>query len=305
MSAMIQALSTFFGAVYVCFWSSAFYPTLVMNHRLKSSDAISLDSVFLNIIGYWSYFITITLQLFNKKVVEEYQQAYHTKPILSLIDFLYVSHCMVCVTVTLLQVLYYRIVKLKSYHEPQSSHLRLADYKYLLTVWQKVGHGTKYLMLLLVIIIAVSLHQGFYSHSLPLLTLTKVLTMVKLFINCIKYVPQLLLNYKKKSVKGFPFLSTYFDLVGGVASLCQVIIDNYMILAQVRTDKPINRLGVEIDHRLNFNMFEFITKNFAKCGLVLVGFFFDFCFLAQKKMYDKGDSFVEGKNEMDIEKSSV
>lgn len=273
-----------------------------MNYRLKSSDAISLDSLLLNVIGYWSYFITISLQLFNKKVISDYMQVYKTKPILSMIDFFYASHCLICVLVTLCQVLYYRILKLKSYHDPsllllqhsghrQSKlHITLPqDFKYVWQIVKRISSSTKYLIVLLTILLATSLYQAFVTETLSLLVLTKILTMVKLFINCIKYVPQLLLNYKKKSVKGYPFLSVYFDLAGGTASLCQICIDNYMILLQFKHDRPINKMGFEIDHRLNFSLVDFIKKNFAKCGLVIAGFFFDFCFLTQKRLYEKND----------------
>lgn len=259
-----------------------------MNYRTKSSDAILLDSIALNIVGYWSYFATIYLQLFNGKVIKDYEKVYNTKPILLMIDFLYASHCLICIIVTFCQVIYYRVLKLKSYHEkgPSKDHFSFStDFHYVAVILRKLNRSTKFLILVLVCFLCGCFYQAFVSESLPLLHLTKILTLVKLFVNCIKYVPQLLLNYKKKSVEGYPFVSVYLDLAGGTMSLCQIILDNYIILLRWKLERPINRLGVELDHSLHFSFIEFVKKNFAKCGLVLVGFFFDFCFLSQRRMY--------------------
>ncbi|GMM36601.1 cystinosin-like protein [Saccharomycopsis crataegensis] len=297
----LKFLSNVFGITYVCLWSSAFYPTLLMNYKLKSSDAISLDSLLLNVIGYFSYFITIYLQLFDTNVIADYEKVYKTKPILSMIDFGYALHCLLCITVTFFQVVYYRVLKLKSYHDPSTRAHNpgdanrfsiTGDLKYIVIVLRKINISTKYSIIILLIFLGTCLYRAFITESLPLLFLTKILTMVKLFINCIKFVPQLLLNYKNKSVKGYPFLAIYLDLAGGMMSFCQIILDNYMILLQWKSERPINRMGIEIDHSLHFSFFDFVKKNFAKCGLVLVGFFFDFCFLSQKRMYEKNNDLL-------------
>lgn len=268
---------------------------------MKSSDAISLDSILINVVGYISYFVTIYLQLFNEDVISSYEKKYKSKPILSIIDFCYSTHCMICIIVTLIQVVYYRILKQKSYHnqiqqlqKPNGNHsaITFSDLKkFLPIIFRKVDAKFRFLIIFVIAIITFSLYSSLIKKSLPLLLLTKILTMIKLFINTVKYVPQLLLNYKKKSTKGYPFTAIYLDLVGGTASLCQIILDNYFILVDYKNSKTINNLGVgELDPRLNFNLFDFIRKNFAKCGLVLVGFFFDFCFLTQKRLYEKSSN---------------
>lgn len=51
---------------------------------------------------------------------------------------------------------------------------------------------------------------------------------VKLFITLVKYMPQVLTNYRNHSTQGWSIYQILFDFVGGVLSIAQLGIDSYL-----------------------------------------------------------------------------
>ncbi|KAL0216745.1 hypothetical protein P9112_008929 [Eukaryota sp. TZLM1-RC] len=56
-------------------------------------------------------------------------------------------------------------------------------------------------------------------------TLSHVLGSVKLFISFIKYMPQIKLNFKRKSTKGFNISNIILDMTGSTLSFAQMTVD--------------------------------------------------------------------------------
>ena len=81
---------------------------------------------------------------------------------------------------------------------------------------------------------------------------------VKLFITLVKYMPQVLTNYRNKSTKGWSIAQILLDFVGGVLSVLQLGIDSY----------------IEGD-------WSGITGNPVKLALGNVSIFFDIIFIIQ------------------------
>jgi hypothetical protein len=52
-----------------------------------------------------------------------------------------------------------------------------------------------------------------------------VLSTVKVIITCLKFLPQVLLNHKRKATRGWNIYGTWLDLVGSVLSCAQLIFD--------------------------------------------------------------------------------
>jgi cystinosin len=100
---------------------------------------------------------------------------------------------------------------------------------------------------------------------------------VKLVITVVKYIPQVWVNYKRKSTVGWSILTILLDLVGGALSLAQLILD-----ASFQND------------------WSGITGNPAKFLLGNVTIFFDLIFVAQhyilyREPHDK-DTVQEQRN---------
>ena len=51
---------------------------------------------------------------------------------------------------------------------------------------------------------------------------------VKLFITLVKYMPQVLANYRNKSTHGWSIYQILLDFVGGILSIWQLGIDSYL-----------------------------------------------------------------------------
>jgi len=91
------------------------------------------------------------------------------------------------------------------------------------------------------------------------------LSFVKVCISIVKYIPQALLNYKRKSTQGWQIWNILLDFAGGSLSLLQLVGDS---LDEARTD------GLD-------NVWTGIIGNPAKFGLGLVSIFFDIIFIVQ------------------------
>ncbi|KAL0246192.1 hypothetical protein GEMRC1_007406 [Eukaryota sp. GEM-RC1] len=105
------------------------------------------------------------------------------------------------------------------------------------------------------------------------LTMTKILGSVKLFISFIKYTPQIYLNYKRKSTKGFHIVNIILDSTGAFLSFAQMVVD-----------------AVIED---NWNVF----RNFTKLGLSFQSVFFDIIILVQHFVLYRGNAPVDDCNQ--------
>ena len=81
---------------------------------------------------------------------------------------------------------------------------------------------------------------------------------MKLFVTVIKYIPQVWVNYKRKSTVGWSIYQILLDLIGGVLSILQLVIDS----------------SLEED-------WSGVTGNPVKFGLGNVSIFFDLIFIVQ------------------------
>jgi cystinosin len=65
-----------------------------------------------------------------------------------------------------------------------------------------------------------------YAHK-PVLQVYAV-SYVKLFITLVKYMPQVITNYRNHSTWGWSIWQILLDFVGGVLSIAQLLIDSYL-----------------------------------------------------------------------------
>jgi len=98
---------------------------------------------------------------------------------------------------------------------------------------------------------------------------------IKLVVTVTKYIPQVLVNYKRKSTQGWSIWQILFDITGGVLSNLQLVIDS----------------SLQAD-------WSGITGNPVKLGLANVSIFFDLIFIAQHYfLYAKSNRAKEGQDE--------
>lgn len=227
----------------------ASYPPIFLNLRLHSVEGISLDFLYLNILGYVCYTTSICMLYFNPFVQAQYAEKYtpttgdHTPhyPLLKANDVAYTLHGLVCALVVFYQVHFTDFKKSRAQQYLSSSSKML--------IW----------IVCFVCGLAVSGIILFPGRTpLKLLDLAELLGFVKVFMSTCKYVPQLLYNQRRRSTKGWAINSTILDITGGMLSLSQLIVDG-----------------------LANNDIASVFGNTSKLGLALVSMVFDVLFLVQ------------------------
>jgi cystinosin len=106
---------------------------------------------------------------------------------------------------------------------------------------------------------------------------------VKLFITLIKYMPQVLTNYRNRSTHGWSISQIMLDFVGGILSIAQLGIDSYL-----QGD------------------WSGVTGNPVKLALGNVSIFFDVIFIVQHFCIyrgKKGKAFADGEEDPLLEDS--
>ena len=101
-------------------------------------------------------------------------------------------------------------------------------------------------------------------------------------VTLVKYMPQVWVNYKRKSTKGWSIWQILFDMTGGVLSILQLVIDS----------------SLQAD-------WSGLIGNPVKLGLGNVSIFFDVIFITQHYiLYAKQSELDAGDNE-DVSRESL
>lgn len=228
----------------------ASYPPILLNWRLQSVEGISLDFLYLNIVGYVCYTASICMLYFNPFVKEQYSVKYtpagpesHAPhyPLIKANDVAYTVHGLICA-----MVVYYQ-VHFTSYKKSRAQ-LHLSFYTKVLLIVILAGCG---IAVFGVILLPAKL-------PLTLLDISELLGFVKVCMSTSKYIPQLIYNQQRKSTKGWAINATILDITGGLLSLSQLFADGYAN-----------------------NDIASVLGNFSKLSLALVSMIFDVLFLIQ------------------------
>lgn len=241
---------------YAITWGLAFYPTLLLNYRLKTSDSISTDYMVLNILGYIAYSTSISLQMFNETVRFQYMKHFDGRmPILSKADLFYAYHGLILLLVLLSQIIY------------GNSMWGFKNERKRFKI-----HKLSKLVVILFIIFAIY-NWKFDNEVFAFLNFALNLAYFKIIISLIKYIPQVLHNYERKSMYGISKLQISLDLIGSFFSLSEFLL---------RNDLPL---------------FEAIDSNRGKFGITVVTFLFGTIFMIQIYLYGTTDK--RGKDNME------
>lgn len=234
----------FCGWSYAISWGISFYPTLYLNYSLKNADSISLDYLVLNIMGYLCYSISVYLQLYNPTVRHQYQLYFSNRlPLLSNADLFYSIHGLTLLTILCSQVFYgNRIWEFRNERKSYKLH-------------------TLSKMILLFIILFVIFSWKFGDPTFSFLNFAMNLAYFKIIMSLIKYIPQVLHNYRRKSMHGISRLQIILDLIGALFSFTEFYLKN---------DLPI---------------LEAIDSNRGKFGITCVTFLFGIIYLIQIYLY--------------------
>ncbi|CCF59027.1 hypothetical protein KAFR_0F04320 [Kazachstania africana CBS 2517] len=251
---MDVSLDEVLGLVYVTAWSISMYVPLIANFKFRSTNALSIDFVILNTTGYFYLIYSVVLQVY-------YWQTETTslleRPQVTKFDLWYCLHGFIINLVLLSQIYYGKLL----WNFEKNTKRRMKS------IYQKV--------LIISVSVFIFLTARFYyfqstnfnnwSNEL-LLNYCNCLFLLKMSMSLIKYLPQVKYNFERKSLKGFAVQGVILDVVGGMASLAQLIIQ-------------LNK-----SHGLNMHT---VATNFGKIGVALVTLFFNAIFISQWLIYEK------------------
>ncbi|GAB9466719.1 hypothetical protein Gpo141_00004085 [Globisporangium polare] len=208
-------VSSIIGWVYFSCWSVGFYPQLFSNYYRKSVSGLSLDSIVLSLLGFVCYAIFNCAFFYSERVQEQYMRLHDGhRSAVEVNDVFFSLNATVLVGTLLFQCAIY------------SNNGGENVSKATLTLTAAV---LAVAALFAAAVVLTGNDDGANESSSSLFTtlnLLYYLSYVKLALTLVKYIPQVLLNYQRKSTAGWTIWGVYFDMIGGVLSIAQQVLDS-------------------------------------------------------------------------------
>ncbi|XP_061351858.1 cystinosin homolog [Gastrolobium bilobum] len=242
---------------FVC-WSISFYPQVILNFKRKSVVGLNFDFVVLNLTKHTAYLIYNASLYFSSDIQKQYKDKYGQKEMIPVAanDVAFSIHAVLLTAISLFQIAIY---------ERGSQKISKIAYGILLAAWLTAA-----------VCFFVALHN---HHWLWLLS---VFTGIQVSMTIIKYIPQAVMNFLRKSTDGWSIGNILLDFSGGIGNYLQ------MAMQSIDQDSWVNFYG-----------------NIGKLLLSLVSIFFDILFMCQHYLlYPAKKSKPEASAEPDNAKSS-
>eukprot|EP00033_Pygsuia_biforma_P004884 GCRY01005354.1.p1 GENE.GCRY01005354.1~~GCRY01005354.1.p1 ORF type:complete len:402 (-),score=88.30 GCRY01005354.1:26-1231(-) len=201
MAAFLLVLSNVVGWGYFACWAFSTIPQIVLNHRRKKVTGLSFDYVVLNLLGFVCYSMYNIALYSSPQVKEDYERLHHsTHTPVRLNDLVFSLWAAMAMVITLLQIFAY-----------ERGSQTFSSYTFFV-VGLCLGAVSFFAVL-----------TAFKDVSI--LFLIHLLGLFKLGITVMKYSPQAVLNYQRKSTVGFSVTYVSLDFSGAFLSFLQMIID--------------------------------------------------------------------------------
>ncbi|KAM3761276.1 hypothetical protein ACB098_01G255700 [Castanea mollissima] len=215
-------------------WSISFYPQVILNFRRKSVVGLNFDFVVLNLTKHSSYLIYNAALYFSSAIQKQYFEKYGQDQMIPVAanDVAFSIHAVLLTAITLFQIAIY---------ERGSQKVSKITIGIVSAVW---------------LFAAVCIFLALPSHSW--LWLISIFNSIQVFMTIIKYIPQVFMNFVRKSTDGFSIGNILLDFSGGVANYGQMAVQS------IDQDSWVNFYG-----------------NIGKTLLSLVSIFFDIIFIFQ------------------------
>ncbi len=195
---------------------------------------LSVDFVAASFYGFLCYSVYNVSLYFNEHARDAYRTKHEGKDnLVSIMDVLFAVHSMMLAFVFCVQVLIFR----KPNEGPSL-----------------VGIGLSVGLTAVITGGAVFVFMG----VLPMLTYLYAMTWTKLIMTVLKYVPQVWLNWVRRSTSGWSIANVLLDFIGGILSIAQLFLDAL------------------IDDNMSG-----ITGHFSKLALGVISIAFDVIFMLQ------------------------
>ncbi|KIX05128.1 uncharacterized protein Z518_06000 [Rhinocladiella mackenziei CBS 650.93] len=244
-----KALSRLLGWIYTLSWSASFYPQPWLNWRRRSTQGLAIDFPTLNVLGFVCYTVSTCSFMYSPTIRRQYAARHplSPEPTVQFNDVAFGVHAVILCLLTYSQ-----------FFSPlwpfKVSSRQRASRPVLGIVWGSL------VAVAAVVVVVVYRSRGRQQdpHDWAWIDVLYTMGYVKLICTFVKYIPQVWFNYKRKSTQGWSIMQILFDLIGGVLSLLQLVID-----ASFQGD------------------WSGLTGNSLKLGLGNISIAFDLIFIAQ------------------------
>jgi cystinosin len=255
-------LSIVFGWIYFVAWSISFYGQLIENFRRKSVKGLNFDFEIYNLVGFTGYTIY---------TVRGYIDDNLGTGIVQIQDIFFAAHALLISLITIIQILYF--------YDPSDKD-------------QKVSNITITIILVMIwgAILLVIVENGFEYYDPHVKENRKYifnslvyLGWCKVVISLIKYIPQVVSNFRRRSTIGWNIHNILLDFTGGAFSFGQNIIDSFRDEFSITSDDQSKGL------------------NIAKYALSIISMLFDIVFMVQHYILFKNSNSDLGPAKLDDE----
>ncbi|KAK4154609.1 hypothetical protein C8A00DRAFT_14299 [Chaetomidium leptoderma] len=217
----LEVLSALFGVTYFLAWSISFYPQSMLNFRRKSTSGTTVDFPLINSLGFAAYLVSNTAFYYSPLIRAQYAARYKgLTPTVQFNDITFAAHGFLLSIITTSQYLYPRAWGFTPSMGNKPSRFILGIF-----VGCVVGVAA-------ILFIVLGSPERDSTHdavsSWVWLDAIYAISYVKLIITLIKYTPQVIVNYRNRSTKGWSILQILLDFSGGSLSIAQQSIDSYM-----------------------------------------------------------------------------
>jgi len=217
--AFLEGASVVIGWLYFLAWSASFYPQLILNWERKSTLGLSYDFVWLNFLGFFAYSLFNVAFYSSERVRESYRLANHGEEnLVRANDLFFAFHACVVTGLTLIQM--YCL----GYEQEKGKLVRPIVKGFLIC-----SLIFSCIYLIGVLLNGNPLWDPSASSSRNLWTMLSWLyfvSYIKLVVSFTKYVPQVYMNYVRKSTVGWSITNVCLDFTGGCLSFVQLFIDS-------------------------------------------------------------------------------
>ncbi|KAK6022169.1 Lysosomal Cystine Transporter, partial [Ostertagia ostertagi] len=233
-SSLVNALVMIVGWAYFTAWSVSFYPQIILNYQRKSVVGLNFDFLVLNIQGFAAYSAYNLFVYFDKNVQRIYEETHPHSPIPVLInDVFFATHAFLACIFTVYQCFIYER------GTQRVSYICMSITAFMITAAIASGIATSF---------------GY----LNMLQFVTGLSYIKMAVTLFKYIPQALLNFRRKSTVGWSIGNVLLDFTGGCLDILQMVLQCW-----------------------NVSEWSAFYGNPVKFGLGLVSTMFDILFIIQ------------------------
>ncbi len=255
-----RIFSSIIGYSYFIFWCASFWPQVVMNFQRKSTEGLSIDYSVVNFFGYICY-TTYTCMFYWNSTVRQMYIDRHVQdnpdgppPEITVEsnDVAFAIHSLVLSIIWLCQLHIYG-----GFEACRKKGKRIVSKPMTTLIVFIVGSCSLYAALIGYSNVPNNILSKFhfldpFTSWLDWLDYLYYVAYMKVVITTAKYIPQVILNMKRKSCVGWNIWNILLDISGGFFSLAQLVGD-----------------------AIDLNDLSSIKGNSAKLGLSAVSIFFD------------------------------